>query len=236
MALRRSDVTSNALVLAAGIGPNSAAIRDAAELYIRDRAIVADVTYGRGAFWTETDTTRFKFLKSDLNPASRDVRVADLRRLPYDNCSVDVLVLDPPYAQNIHDHALASWYNRGSPAMTATDRCELYRGGMREAARVLRPGGTLWVKTKDQVEREGQHWRHIKIYQDAIALGFGGRDLFVVLTAPPILGRWNTQKHARKNYSFLWIFQKETARIASLMGFPRQARRRRFVFRRHRSV
>jgi DNA modification methylase len=162
---------------------------------------------------------RFKLLKSDLNPASRDVRGADLRRLPYNNCSVDVLVLDPPYAQNVHSHALAKWYSRGSPAMTAADRRELYRGGMREAARVLKPGGTLWVKTKDQVEWEGQRWRHIEIYQDALALGFCGRDLFVILTAPPILGRWNKQKHARKNYSFLWIFQKETARIAGLMGF-----------------
>jgi hypothetical protein len=71
-------------ILATGCGPNSAMVANAAALYIRDGDVVADVTYGRGAFWTETDLGRFKLVKSDANPIAADVVRADLRQLRRD--------------------------------------------------------------------------------------------------------------------------------------------------------
>jgi hypothetical protein len=81
---------------------------------------------------------------------------------------------------------------------------------MREAFRVLKPdGGSLWVKCKDEVEREVQRWSHVYIYQMASELGFCARDLFV-LTGSMSPQRWPgcVQRHARKNHSFLWVFQR----------------------------
>lgn len=83
-------------VLAATVGANSAMIKKAARLYIKDGDNVADVTYGRGAFWVETDLTHFHLHRSDLNPATPDITRADLRALPYPDNSLDVEVLDPP--------------------------------------------------------------------------------------------------------------------------------------------
>ena len=209
-------------VLATSVGCNSAMIKDVARLYIRDGDDVADVTYGRGAFWVQTELTRFRLHKSDLNPAARDITRVDLRALPYADKSMDVEVLDPPYAHDLKTQALAARYNRGTPSMTPAQTRELYRAGMREAQRVLKVGGTLWVKCKDATEAERPRWQHIEVYEDALALGFAAVDLFVVLTPPPNLGRWKgQQRHALRNHSFLWIFEnarKAEARIKRVQG------------------
>jgi hypothetical protein len=195
-------------VLAAGPGANSRLIRDAARLYVADDAEVADVTYGRGAFWTQTDLKRFRLHKSDINPAADDVVTADLRSLPYADASMDVVVLDPPYGSVLRPCGLTSRYWRGTPAPNHDATRALYRAGMAEALRVLRPGGLLWVKCKDEVERGQQCWSHIEIYGDATALGLNARDLMVVLTGPPGQGGngGGQQRYAWKNFSFLWIF------------------------------
>ena len=86
------------------------------------------------------------------------------------------------------------------------DIMELYRDGLTEAHRLLKPGGLTWCKTQDEIESHRQQWSHIEIYQIATEIGFYGRDLFVLVTgSPPIQHR---QQHARRNHSYLWIFQK----------------------------
>jgi hypothetical protein len=198
-------------VLAAGHGNNSALIREAVRFLVRDGDTVADVTFGRGAFWTETDTSRFTLLKSDINPAAADIARADLRALPYADASINVVVLDPPYTVNLKGHELRDRYNRGAGNMTREQCRELFRAGMAEAKRVLRPGGLVWVKCKDQVDSGKQYRQHIEVWLDALELGLVDRELFTLLTPPPNLGRWREtqrQRHARKNYSFLWVFEK----------------------------
>lgn len=215
MAARAVADYGEAPVLAAGNGANSRAIRDAAKLYVPDGSRVADVTYGRGAFWTQTNSARFHLHKSDINPAAGDVVAADLRALPYADASMDVIVLDPPYASSLQCRSLTSRYRRGAPALDHDAIRALYRAGMAEARRVLRPGGLLWVKCKDELERGQQRWSHIEIHSDAAALGLGARDLLVVLSGMPAAGGagsgGNQQNYAWKNFSFLWIFAKSEA-------------------------
>jgi DNA modification methylase len=79
----------------------------------------------------------------------------------------------------------------------------LYREGMVEALRVLRPGGTLWVKCKD--ENDGSH---ITIQKTALELGLEAKDLFVLATRPAPTRRHRRQKHALKTHSYLWVFFK----------------------------
>jgi DNA modification methylase len=120
---------------------------------------------------------------------------------------VDVVVLDPPYAHDLGTHMLRENFNRGAANMTGQQIRALYRDGMAEAKRVLKPGGLLWVKCKDGVECGQQRWQHVEVYNDALALGFVAKDLLVVVT-PARLGRWDNQHSARKNHSFMWIFEK----------------------------
>jgi hypothetical protein len=96
--------------------------------------------------------------------------------------------------------------------MSHKDIIELYKGGIREAKRVLRPGGMLWVKCKDEIEGGHQRWSHVEIYNAATDLGFYGLDLFVLVTQVPCGLRWrNGQRHARKNHSYLWVLRSTTS-------------------------
>jgi hypothetical protein len=132
---------------------------------------------------------------------------ADFRQLPYGNAGVDVVVLDPPYMQcghYINNH-------RCGAALTGHMRhpeiMVLYRAGMVEARRVLRPGGTLWIKCKDENDHV-QNWTHITLHNIGLDLGLRPVDLFVLASRPAPTRRWRRQLHARKTHSYLWIFRK----------------------------
>ena len=189
-------------------GGNADLIAKAAKLHITDGAIVADVTYGRGTFWKKTDTTRFELLSSDLLTTEQRL---DFRNLPYEAASIDVLVLDPPY--NHHGRVIPGAECRYRNAATTNgmshdDIMKLYQEGMREAIRVLKPGGQLWVKCKDEVESGKQRWSHHEILDMAEKMGMFGRDFFILVPTSRIsTRRWERQLHARKSHSYLWIFE-----------------------------
>ncbi|SLI45343.1 Methylase of polypeptide chain release factors [Mycobacteroides abscessus subsp. massiliense] len=199
-------------------GNNSVLIDLLTKLYVPDGSVVRDVTWGKGAFWKGTDTSRFDLQGSDVadHIGGHDGVVrADFRALPDEDGSVDLVVLDPPYIHNPGKHVTDSRYNNAATTggMSHADIRELYRAGMAEALRVLRPGGQLWVKTKDEIESGRQCWSHIEIHADAVDLGYYARDLFVLV--PPSKSpqsRWSTQKHARKVHSYLWVFDKPKKR------------------------
>ncbi len=203
------QTTRREKILTARQGTNADLIADVAYLHIADEAIVADVTYGRGVFWQNVDTDRFQLLSTDLQDG------VDFRDLPYDDASLDVVVLDPPYTYNpkatIKD-SIADGYKLndtgGISLRTTDDVLTLYREGMREAKRVLRDNGYLFVKCQDGIESNTQRWQHIRIFEDAERTGWYGKDLFILQTLTTPTMRWKHQLHARKNHSYLWVFQK----------------------------
>jgi DNA methylase len=214
---------------------NADMIADLADFYIPDKAVVADVTYGRGAFWRKTDTTRFNFRPSGLfaNPPANDNNAInltewDFRYLPYGKDSIDVLVFDPPYMATptcTKEYLNRLGENSGRPDTTDFDKkyrtfkttggmkhddiMNLYHKGIREAKRVLKSGGMLWVKCKDQLEASKQRWSHIDIWTMSRRLGFIDKDLAILVPTSqinhPIRGQ---QRHMRKVHSYLWIFLK----------------------------
>lgn len=224
-------------IFTAHTGNNADLIAAVAELYIADNAIVIDVTYGRGTFWKKAglDDPKFELWPSDISPqiktcpySCKQVRKIDFRDLPYGDTSIDVVVLDPPYVHNPGNHVTGSRYNNAATTagMYNADIMELYEAGMYEAHRVLRTGGRLLVKCKDEVESGVQRWSHVRILEIGHEVGFASRDLFVLLpssrTTP---NRWKRQIHARKNHSFLWVFEKPDAVYQKLLD-RKQPRRK----------
>jgi len=211
MAKRKLDKTRfirpDDLIFTATVGDNATAFVDILELYAQEGYTIADVTYGKGRFWRKVDTSRYNFLPSDLKT---DI---DFRHLPYKENFCDIIVLDPPYRANHRGRAIEGYddaYNLNNSGLYLnSDVLNLYEEGMREAYRVIKPKGFLFLKCQDLIECSKQHWNHIELFSKALDLGFMAEDLFVVVNSNKPSAVMYKQAHARKNHSFFWIFKKK---------------------------
>ena len=188
-------------------------------LHVPRGSRIADVTYGKGAFWKEVDPTGYALLASDLKTG------VDCRRLPYEDESIDCVVLDPPYMEGFFRRAVHQLAGSGSHASfrehyasSATTTSgpryhaavlSLYVEAAVEARRVLRNRGTLIVKCQDEVSANRQHLTHVEIVNEYVKLRFYPKDLFVLVrTNRPGVSRMKKQVHARKNHSYFLVFVK----------------------------
>jgi len=173
-------------------------------LYAKNGDNIADVTYGRGVFWKKIDTTKYKLVKSDIKTG------ICLTKLPYDNESKDMVVLDPPYAHNSTvsiKPSLAGQYNLYS-VCGRNEIIKLYSDGILEAHRVLKNKAILVVKCQDEIMSGKQWWNHIEIMQFAFKNGFIGEDLLILVQKSTPTMRHNYQLHARKNHSYFIVLRK----------------------------
>ena len=194
-------------------GSNADLIKQVARLYAADPNLtIADVTFGRGAFWKKTP--QLNVIASDLLTVPD--RPYDFRDLPYKDRSFDIVVLDPPYLPAPGKFMANDRYNNAETTggLLYEDIRELYRTGVTGAARVAR--SQVWVKCKDQVSGGRQRWLHHHILQDAENLGLIGRDLFVLdATSRMPHSRWTIQHQARRSFSYLWVLDVPTKRDAA---------------------
>ncbi len=192
-------------VLTARVGTNADLLADAFNLFVPTGVTVADVTYGRGNFWSELDQTQYQVLKSDISPKKPDTVRADFRALPYPDNFVDVLLFDPPYAHGgmtmKKSITLPFGYSIGNHAGVI----QQYADGIREAARVLRKRGLALLKCQDEIESGKQCWSHIEIKDLLEANGFLLEDMLTLVQKSQPAMRLDYQKHARKNHSYLWV-------------------------------
>jgi DNA modification methylase len=175
-------------------------------LYAREGQTIADVTFGRGVFWKHVSQMLYDVKASDLMDG------IDFRALPYTEASIDVVVLDPPYrytpAKN-QAHVADAQYQLQASAPTRTQGVvELYLDGMREANRVLKQGGFLFVKCQDTVQDGKQIWTHVDLINAADGLGYAVRDLLVVTNDTAPATRWSFQRHLRKHHSYFLVLRK----------------------------
>jgi hypothetical protein len=190
------------------VGDNNLLIKEVARFFLKDGFRVADVTYGRGVFWKDVDISKYDFHPSDS--VTYPKAPYDFRHLPYGNGTFDAVVFDPPYTHNpgrliVNDSYKNAETTRG---MYHDDITELYRQGIRESVRILKKGGTLWIKCKDEVESSIQRWSHIEIFLIASRMGLYAVDLFVITQRVNPVVQHKKQKHSRKNHSYLWVFVK----------------------------
>lgn len=215
--LRRKNAK---IIVTAYRGNNSIPFSNILRLYVKAGSTIADVTFGYGIFWRNVDMSKYHVLTSDIADG------VDLRDIPYQDASVDALVLDPPFMTYTQGTAYANHTNladlykvnlphheteRGHEALV-----RLYVDGAREALRVLKPKGVLIVKVMDEVVQTTQMLTHVILINKLSEMGFRVEDLFVVMrTQTPSLSSKTVQKHARKNHGYFLVFRKQVARIGN---------------------
>ena len=136
--------------------------------------------------------------------------------LPYEDHSLDCVVIDPPYMHSPGGTAHSSsshraferhYRNNGTGNQTGAKYheavLELYQQAGLEAYRVLRDRGVCIVKCQDEVCSNRQRFTHVEIMRDYEQMGFTSEDLFVVVRQNrPGVSRTKRQVHARKNHSY----------------------------------
>lgn len=209
------------LVFSAYVGNNADVFPVVLRLHIEIGARIADVTFGKGVFWRNVDTSKYDFHPSDVADG------IDCRDLPYKSESFDALVLDPPYMEGFFRNGnsikagagthktFRDHYSNGHEAPRSGGGkwhaavLDLYVDSGREAHRVLRDRGALIVKCQDEVSANRQNLTHVEIINAFAELGFFCKDLFVVVRPnKPGMSRVLKQVHARKNHSYFLVFVK----------------------------
>lgn len=207
----------DSIVHSARISENTEVFADILKLYAPQGSIVLDMTFGRGMFWKRVDRSDIKRLTCDLAFGEPDFK-CDFRSIPLPDASVDIAVLDPPYATTkspTHSRGkcaedFAYGLAGGTESQTRTsneDNVTLYLEGAKEAHRLLRPKGFLVLKTQD----DATFWKHVRLMDID---GFVCEDLFIVVNPrPPVWDpRWKVQHHARKNHSYFIVLKKNGMR------------------------
>jgi hypothetical protein len=217
-------VTTSEVVMSAHVSGNAEVFPQILALHVEPGATVADVTWGKGVFWQQVPPTAYKLLATDLKTG------VDCRALPYEEASIDAVVLDPPYMEGLFRKSTSHMAGGGSHAafrenysngQATTEEgpkwhaavTDLYFKAGREALRVLRNEGTLIVKCQDEVSANRQWLTHVEIINEFERLGFYCKDIFVIVrTNRPVVARLKKQEHARKNHSYFLVFKKTTKR------------------------
>lgn len=188
-------------VLTSHTGNNSDLIKVVSDFYLKEGISVADVTFGKGVFWRDVDISKYNFLPSDLQTGT------DFGNLPYEDRSIDCLILDPPYmhgGETIKESINDCYKNKNTSHESVI---RLYLRGILEAARVLKKGGQLWVKCQDEIESGKQKSSSCEIKIIAEIIGFQTKDLFILTQDSIPAMREKYQLTARKNHSYLYIFE-----------------------------
>lgn len=219
------------LVLSAHVGGNAELFAKVMRLHVPRGSRVADVTYGRGVFWTGVESGAYQVTASDV--ALEDghrfdgftyLDGVDCRSLPHADRSFGAIVLDPPYMEGFYrtvPDQLAGGgshesFRRAYSSGAATDTgpkwhaavVDMYMRAGAEAKRVLGPRGKLIVKCQDEVSGNKQRLTHVEIITGYQALGLHCKDLFVLVrTNAPGMSRLVKQVHARKNHSYFLVFE-----------------------------
>ena len=222
----RNGQPTNDLVFSAYASTNAEVFPKILDLYVRPDSVVADVTYGKGAFWKNVPAGVYRLKPTDIQQG------VDCRELPYKDGTIDCVVLDPPYMHSpggtAHTGHIAfekHYRNNGTGNLTASKYHEavvdLYADAGSEAKRVLREHGVFIVKCQDEVCSNRQRFTHIEIMTAYESIGFVAEDLFVVMrNNRPGVSRAVRQVHARKNHSYFLVFWKR-ARRGSVWEAPR---------------
>lgn len=216
----QGGIATTDLVFSAYVSGNAEVFPNVLQLHVPPGSTVADVTYGTGIFWKYVPKGLYDLLPTDIETG------IDCCDLPYQDASIDCVVLDPPYMEGFfrksqshmagsgNHSAFRKTYSNSKPIRSGPKWhqavTDLYFRAGKEACRVLRKKGVLIVKCQDEVSANKQWLTHVEIINFYESLGFYTKDLFVVVRENrPGISRLKKQVHARKKHSYFLVFEKK---------------------------
>lgn len=122
------------------------------ERYTKRGDLVVDPFCGSGTTLDVAKDTERRARGFDLAPQRADIERADARKLPLESATVDLVFMDPPYG----DHIRYSEDKECIGKLSAYDPAyyKAMHRAIREAARVLRPGGVFGLYVCDYFEKK----------------------------------------------------------------------------------
>jgi len=246
----QGGIATTNVICSAYIDNNDEVFKDILSLFVEEGSTIADVTFGLGVFWNKVDTTKYNVLPSDLYLKEETKRKyarlnprdgINCKELPYENVSLDALVLDPPYMESFYrkqteqiggtgtHYSFRRAYSSGVGNEKAEKAkyhdavTEMYIKAGSEAHRVIRDNGIFIVKCQDEVSANKQRLTHVEIITAYEQMGFYCEDIFIVVrTNKPVVSRLKEQKHARKNHSYFLVFRKMKSNITNIVKIEKE--------------
>jgi DNA modification methylase len=168
--------------------------------------IELDPMYFKGNFYKEIARPRLIY---DIEPQMPECKHGDARSLPILACSVNSLVLDPPFMFGIHGKTKEYYSSRTHGIMKDFSELEnLYKLIIAEAWRVLKSNGIMFFKCQDYTDNIST-MVHCYVWQWAQDAGFYPKDLAILhLPKNKVFNPYLTQRHMRKMHSYFWVFKK----------------------------
>tara|TARA_B100000131_G_C17903225_1_gene527302 strand:+ start:57 stop:674 length:618 start_codon:yes stop_codon:yes gene_type:complete len=191
-------------------------IKDIIHLYLPD-GIDVDPTYSKGVFYkNDIPEPVHKF---DIKPQVEGVVQACATSLPLGDGSVRSIMFDPPFLATTGKSLKGESGNlinkRFGVFPSEQSLHDFYKAALQEFYRICAPKGFLIFKCQDKVSGGKQYFSHCFIYEQARALGWYPKDLFILEAKSRIVADWQkrNQQHARKYHSYLWVFQKRRVNV-----------------------
>ena len=177
------------------------------DIHLDGKDIECDPMYFKGNFYKDgVNPPKYKF---DLNPQVEGVKKHDAAFLPFENSSLDSIILDPPFLFGIHGKT-KDYYSSKKYTIFQDERDmrTTYWAIIQEAGRVLKKGGTLIFKCQDYTDSKTTI-THCYVYHIATEIeGFYAKDLAILVKPNKITNPNTRQRHLRKIHTYFWVFKK----------------------------
>lgn len=181
--------------------------------YIHESDLTLDVTFGQGRWWSKWRPGQL--VTNDINRYTLADLHYDFQHLPPEwTDTFDVVAYDPPYKLNGTggSHPSDKGYGVDGTYTSIADKHELIMAGVRQCARVVKPGGVLLIKCQDQVSSGKVRWQTFMIYEYLTPHVHRPCELIDLLHLEGYRAQpeGRRQVHARRNYSTLMVFKRRT--------------------------